>query len=291
MNLYTACLRGAFLAAFIFAACVAAAATALAHEEEGRAPPLFETSAKLENDFNLLPTGRSRIFPPLRSPVTDGSEEAEKDLWLQNRNSIHLFFTGKYARVWLRTYTLHRNLIHAPEAVGLEGTVLFPLHFISPRLLVGLYHDSAHNQDTNLYGDRGSDWTGVQVKFMLSESPAFTSFVWMTAGGIQHKKTPYYVTAEAKDLTQNALGEIANEFGGGIASKKGILSYTVTARLRTSAARPSSPASFRLDTQSVIEVAPNLSLGFFSEYRQNLEFEEELGKSELLIGPRIVWGF
>ncbi|MBI2048919.1 MAG: hypothetical protein HYT29_00550, partial [Parcubacteria group bacterium] len=289
------CLRDIFVAFLISIAFIVVPA-AEARGEEGRGPPpaspLFETKAILENDFNLLHTGRSRIFPPLTSPIDEGIEETEKDLWLQNRNSIHMFFTGHYAHVWLRTYTLHRHLIHAPEAVGLESTVLFPVHFISSRLLVGLYHDSAHNQDTSRYGDRGSDFTGVQVKFVINESPSFASSVWLTQNGLQNKKTPYYVTAEAKGFTQNELGEMANEFGGDISWKlSGGISSKVAVRLRTSTADPLSPASFRIDTQSAFEVAPNLSIGIFSEYRQNFRFEEELGHAELLAGPRITWGF
>lgn len=286
---------GIFVLVYMFVMCLAAP-VAMAEEQVSTGLPaprhsFIKTKARFVNEFNLFGTGRSRIFPPAIALTESDKLGPEEGLTLLNRNTIEMSFIGRYAEVQFNVYTLHSQLIYAPEAIGLESTVLFPLHFISPRLLAGIYHDSAHNLDTGAYGAHGSDMTGWHIVYRALDDPRLSLDVWLTRSMHQRTKSAYFVTAEAKNFTQTLLGNFGNEVGGTLTAREGGDTFRITPRFRSSDASPSSVSSFSLDLKFDRVLFENLSLGAFVQYHENFGLEKNLGKSEWLVGPRIVWGF
>lgn len=286
---------GIFVPVYILIMCLA---TPVATAEEQVSTSLsaprrsfIKTEARFVNEINLLHTGRARIFPPAIYLTESDKFGPEEGLTLLNRNTIEMGFVGRYAEVRFNVYTLHSQLIYAPEAIGLESTVLFPLPFISQRLLAGIYHDSAHNLDTGAYGAHGSDMTGWHLVYRALDDPRLSLDTWFTRSMHQRKKSPYFVTAEAKNFTQTSLEDFGNEIGGILTAREGGDTFRITARFRSSEASPSSVSSFSLEMRFDRMLFENLSLGAFAQYHENFKFEDNLGRSEWLIGPRVIWGF
>jgi hypothetical protein len=253
----------------------------------------IQTDASLVNEINLLDTGQTHVFPSVREDdrINRKFENNYTDS-LRNRNTIHLRFTGKLTRVSINIYTRHAYLLNAPESIGLEGFVLFPVKFISPHFLFGFYHDSSHNLDTGKYGNGGSDTTGLHARFLVVNNPLWSLDAWITRNYFKARKTPYFVTTKATEFMQEDLGKIWGEAGVTLKAHKRNKFFHIKPAFHFNDYGKPAFSSFSLRIRAFkINPASNVSQGLFLDYVQNLGKKRLFGRSDFLFGPMWSWQF
>lgn len=247
----------------------------------------IRTRGSLSIELNLLDSGNSMVFSP-----NDSGDTTKDNVGTQDRknsyqkSNLDFYFIHDHGwlpwELWLNFNADSDTLMGAPNSVGLESTLLFPIYSLMPGLKIGFYHDSEHNLDKSLYGN-GTNIDGLHLSLDILKDKKFPLNLWFTYIRDKDKDaSPYIFTRNAKEMPRKNLGEFDWITGFKTHTIHEDNKFDLSVTLNTG---DDGLASIKNRFVWSYEIDKVITLKLFTEYNRNLQKTDEFGLDEWLIGP------